>query len=164
MQDPPKQPNSQTQGKSSARSKFFAQALTASAITLVLTAGCQASDNSSLTASLDRYAELSSRQLTDSWPVEFGEVLSGDALSAAEAGFLLLADGGFSQVGSVAFNSVEILSPGVATACLDLSESLIVHESGATMGEQPSERVRLGFHRMGGAVKITSFDLAGETC
>ena len=126
--------------------------------------GCAASDGAALSASLDRYAELSSRNMTANWPVEFGEVLAGDALAAAEAGFLLLAESGFSQVGSIGFDELEIVSPGEATACLDLSDSRVVHESGAALAGRPSERVELGYQRLGGALKISRFDLVGESC
>lgn len=135
-----------------------------SMLTVSASAGCAVSDSSALGSSLERYAELSSRQFTDSWPVEFGEVLSGDALAAAEAGYLLLAEAGFSQAGSIAFKNVEILAPGEAVACLDMTDSLIVDQSGGTLQAQPSEVVQLGYQRMGGAVKISEFELVGEYC
>jgi hypothetical protein len=130
----------------------------------LLLAGCAGSDQQALSASLARYAELSTRTATANWPVEFGEVLSGDALAAAEAGFLLLADAGLSQVGTVSFRDLEVTGPGEAQACLDLSESRLLLDDGTVLPSPPNETVRLGYQRLGGAVKISSFDLAGAPC
>lgn len=126
--------------------------------------GCTSADQPSLQSSLDRYAELSTRQATANWPVEFGEVLSGEALASAEAGYLLLADAGLSQAGDIVFRDLEILAPGEAIACLDLSRSRIVDESAVIAAGAPSEQVKLGFHRLGGTVRISSFELIGAGC
>jgi hypothetical protein len=130
----------------------------------LLLAGCAGSDQQALSASLSRYAELSTRTATANWPVEFGEVLAGDALAAAEAGFLLLADAGLSQVGQVRFHDLEVTGPGEAKACLDLSQSRLLLADGTVVPNPPNELVELGYQRLGGAVKISSFDLAGSAC
>jgi hypothetical protein len=149
------------------QSTRFARVLLASSVSaplwLTLT-GCASADELALSESLNRYAELSVRTATANWPVEFGSVLSGEALAAAEAGYLLLADGGFSQIGSISFRDLVLTAPGEARACLDLSESRILHESGAAIEGQPSEQVQLGYHRLGGSVKISNFELVGAPC
>lgn len=131
---------------------------------VLLLTGCQGSDQQDLHSALQRYAELSTRAASANWPVEFGEVLVSDALTAAEAGFLLLADAEVSQVGQVSFADTEILAAGSAQTCLDLSQSRLLFKSGEELPSQPNQQVQLSYQRLAGVLKISSFELAGATC
>jgi hypothetical protein len=134
------------------------------ALSAMLLSGCEGGDRGSLQQSLDRYAELSTRSASELWPVEFGEILTGDALSAAEAGYLLLAENEIDQIGAIAFRDLEITGPGRATGCLDLSASQLVLSDGQVLSGQPSQEVAIGYQRLAGSARISSFDLLGAPC
>jgi hypothetical protein len=134
------------------------------ALSVLLTSGCGTGDHRSLQQSLDRYAELSTRSASELWPVEFGEILTGDALAAAEAGYLLLAENEIDQIGTIAFRDLQITGPGQAQSCLDLSASQLVLSDGQVLSGQPSQEVAIGYQRLAGSARISSLDLLGATC
>jgi hypothetical protein len=134
------------------------------ALSALLTSGCDAGDHGSLQQSLDRYAELSTRSASELWPVEFGEILTGEALAAAEAGYLLLAENEIDQIGTIAFRNLEITGPGRAQGCLDLSASQLVLSDGQVLSGQPSQAVAIGYQRLAGTARISSLDLLGAPC
>jgi hypothetical protein len=133
-------------------------------LSALLISGCEAGDHGSLQQSLDRYAELSTRSASELWPVEFGEVLTGDALAAAEAGYLLLAEHEIDQIGTIAFRNLEITGPGRAQGCLDLSASQLVFSDGQVLAGQPSQEVAISYQRLAGTARISSLDLLGARC
>ena len=134
------------------------------AISVLLTSGCGTGDHGSLQQSLDRYAELSTRSASELWPVEFGEILTGEALAAAEAGYLLLAENEIDQIGTIAFRNLQITGPGQAQSCLDLADSQLVLSDGQVLSGQPSQEVAIGYQRLAGTARISSFDLLGAPC
>jgi hypothetical protein len=134
------------------------------ALTALLASGCGSGDHGALQQSLDRYAELSTRSASELWPVEFGDILTGDALAAAEAGYLLLAENEIDQIGTIAFRDLEITTPGRAKGCLDLSASQLVLSDGQVLSGQPSQEVVIGYQRLAGSARISSFDLLGAPC
>jgi hypothetical protein len=134
------------------------------ALSVLLTSGCGTGDHGSLQQSLDRYAELSTRSASELWPVEFGEILTGDALAAAEAGYLLLAENEIDQIGTIAFRNLQITGPGQAQSCLDLADSQLVLADGQVLSGQPSQEVAIGYQRLAGTARISSFDLLGAPC
>jgi hypothetical protein len=135
-----------------------------SAFSVLLISGCGIGDHGSLQQSLDRYAELSTRSASELWPVEFGEILTGDALAAAEAGYLLLAENEIDQIGTIVFRNLQITGPGQAQSCLDLADSQLVLSDGQVLSGQPSQEVAIGYQRLAGTTRISSFDLLGAPC
>jgi hypothetical protein len=134
------------------------------ALSVLLISGCEAGDQGALQQSLDRYGELSTRSASELWPIEFGEILTGEALAAAEAGYLLLAENEIDQIGTIAFRNLEIVGPGRAQGCLDLSASQLVLSDGQVLSGQPNQEVAIGYQRLAGTARISSLDLLGATC
>jgi hypothetical protein len=133
-------------------------------LSTLLMSGCEAADYRALQQSLDRYAELSTRSASELWPVEFGEILTGEALAAAEAGFLLLAENEIDQIGEITFRNLKIIGPGQAESCLDLAQSQLVFSDGQVLSGQPSQEVAIGYQRLAGSARISSFELVGQEC
>jgi len=138
--------------------------ITIAVVATLLVAGCGTSDQDLLQRSLDRYAELSTRSASELWPVEFAEILTGDALAAAEAGYLMLAENEIDQIGTIAFRDVSITGPGQALGCLDLSASELVFPDGQIFSGQPNQEVTIGFQRLAGSTRISNLDLMGAPC